>query len=111
MDQCDWSLLEPIMSIFIESPSEYVNNVIECMQNRQGNLKNTMVNESEDFGDMNITSLKYEAPLNFMFNFTSELRKNTQGKGTFTMEFLRYVPAHQKTETEALQNFADAAKG
>ncbi|MES1905101.1 MAG: hypothetical protein MHPSP_001665 [Paramarteilia canceri] len=98
-------LLEPLMKVYIETPSDFVTQVMGIMSKRNGNLVQSNFGQSKDFESINIAAMTFEAPLNFMFNFSSELRKNTQGKGEFTMEFCRYVPASVKTQNEAIENF------
>ena len=90
------------MLVYVQCPSQFANQVMQSMIERNGNLVNSNFEENKDFGDSNIASITFEAPLNFMFNYSSELRKKTQGKGEFTMEFLRYVPAKLETHDEAV---------
>ena len=106
-DRGSWSLLEPLMKVSIETPGHSIGEIIKIMSNRHGSLVESNFEESQEFGQMNVASMIFEAPLNFMFNFTSELRMRTQGKGEFTMEFYRFVPAFSETHQEAIENYME----
>lgn len=103
----NWSLLEPLMRVYIECPGQYAGEVIQLMHKRHGSIIDTNFQESQEFGETAIASTTFEAPLNSMFNFTSELRQKTQGKGEFTMEFCRYIPAYSETHCEAVEIFLE----
>jgi elongation factor G len=97
-------LLEPIMKIEVEVPSEYQGTVSGHISSKRGLISNSEVRA----GVCYITS---EAPLATMFDYANELRSMTQGKGGFTMEFSAYKPvprslvddivAKRKAEKEA----------
>ncbi|MDA3956956.1 elongation factor G [Oceanispirochaeta sp.] len=76
-------LLEPIMEVDIMCPSEYVGDVISQITQR-GGLVNSM--ESRPAYEL----VKAQAPLVKMFGYTTSLRSQTQGRGTFSMEFSHF---------------------
>jgi elongation factor G len=82
-------ILEPIMKVSIEGPSEFAGNVFATISQRRG----TIVSSIEDGTFARVDA---EVPLSEMFGYSSVLRSLTQGKAEFTMEFLKYgrVPPH-----------------
>jgi elongation factor G len=81
-------LLEPIMSVEVVVPEEYMGDVIGDLNSRRGKIEGL---------DLRGTSqiIKSMVPLSEMFGYATELRSRTQGRGSFTMHFGRYeeVPA------------------
>lgn len=92
-------ILEPIMKVTVESPSEYQGAVMGSINQRRGIIVSTME-------DGVFSTIEAEVPLSEMFGYSTTLRSLTQGKGEFTMEFSRYgrVP-------EAVAEELKAAKG
>lgn len=82
-------LLEPIMSLEIAIPEQYMGDVISEIHSRRANI-----NEIITRG--NIRIIKGDVPLAEMFGYATVLRSITQGRGTYTMEPLEYRPAPAK---------------
>jgi elongation factor G len=76
-------ILEPIMKVSVEGPSEFAGNVFATISQRRG----VIVSSVEDGTFARVDA---EVPLGEMFGYSSVLRSLTQGKAEFTMEFLRY---------------------
>jgi elongation factor G len=76
-------LLEPIMSIEVVTPEEYMGDVIGDLNSRRGKIQNI-----ERRGKVQI--IKAQAPLAEMFGYATDLRSKTQGRATYTMQFSRY---------------------
>ncbi|AOK28479.1 elongation factor G [Burkholderia singularis] len=87
-------LLEPMMAVEVETPEEYMGNVMGDLSGRRG-----IVQGMEDMvGGGKI--VRAEVPLSEMFGYSTSLRSLTQGRATYTMEFKHYA--------EAPKNVADA---
>ena len=86
------TILEPIMKVEIDVPSEFQGSVVGQVNQRRGVILETVSGDT--------TSITAEVPLNSMFGYSTDLRSATQGKGTFTMEFARYaiVPKQEQEE-------------
>ena len=84
----DPALLEPIMAVEVVTPEEYMGDVMGDLNRRRG-----MVGGMEDSSSGKIVTA--EVPLSEMFGYATDLRSATQGRATYTMEFLKYaeVPA------------------
>lgn len=76
-------LLEPLMRVVVETPSEFQGAVLGSLNQRRGIILST----SEDGV---FSSVESEVPLSEMFGYSTVLRSSTQGKAEFTMEFSRY---------------------
>ena len=76
-------LLEPIMKLEVTVPEEFMGEVIGDLSSRRGKIMGM-----EMRGNMHV--IKAEVPLAEMFGYATDLRSNTQGRGTFTMEFSHY---------------------
>jgi elongation factor G len=86
------ALLEPIMEVEVETPDDYVGDVIGDLNSRRGKI---MGMENKGI----ITSIKAHVPLSEMFGYATNLRSLTQGRGTFIMKFSHYSEApHSITE-------------
>ncbi|HEU0249081.1 MAG TPA: elongation factor G [Gaiellaceae bacterium] len=81
-------LLEPVMSVEVVTPDEYLGDVIGNLNGRRGRVV-----ELEPVGGSQ--SIRAGVPLAEMFGYATDLRSMTQGRATFTMQFDRYeeVPA------------------
>ncbi len=77
-------ILEPIMKVVVEGPSEFQGNVFGSINQRRG----IIVSTTED--DI-MCRVEAEVPLSEMFGYSTDLRSMTQGKSEFTMEFLKYT--------------------
>jgi elongation factor G len=82
-------LLEPIVSVEIIIPDDYMGDIMGDMNKRRGRILG--MEQLED-GNQLVTA---EAPHSEMFQYAIDLRSMTQSRGSFTMEFTRYdeVPA------------------
>ena len=78
-------ILEPVMRVTVESPSEFSGNILTTLMQRRG-----MIIGSHEDGA--IVRVEAEVPLADMFGYATVLRSSTQGKAEFTMEFARYLP-------------------
>ena len=76
-------LLEPIMSIEVNLPEEYLGDVMGNLNARRGHIEGTEARG----GSQVITA---SVPLAEMFGYATDLRSRTQGRGTFTMQFSHY---------------------
>ena len=79
-------LLEPIMAVEVETPVDFVGNVIGDLSARRGVLQG----QEEVVGTMVI---KAEVPLGEMFGYSTTMRSLSQGRATYTMEFKHYAEA------------------
>src|SRR5205814_2155657 len=79
-------LLEPMMSVEVETPPDFVGNVIGDLSSRRG-----MIQAQEDVAGTMV--IKAEVPLSEMFGYSTQLRSLTQGRATYTMEFKHYSEA------------------
>ncbi len=79
-------VLEPIMRVEVQVPAEFQGVVISGINQRKGQIVN-----SEATADN--TVIEADVPLKEMFGFVTFLRSNTQGKGEFSMEYVRHSPA------------------
>jgi elongation factor G len=82
-DNCKPSLLEPIMSVDVVTPDDYIGNVIGDLTSRRGRIES-----QEAVGKAQKVSAK--VPLSEMFGYATSLRSNTQGRANFTMQFSHY---------------------
>lgn len=97
-------ILEPIMKVSVECPSEYQGNVMSSINQRRG-----MIISSAEDGVF--TTVDSEVPLSEMFGYATILRSLTQGKAEFTMEFCRYSKVPESMSEELKKQFAEKAKG
>ena len=83
-------LLEPVMSVKILVPDDYAGDVMGDLNGRRGRIQGMTPQ-----GD-GITEIEAEVPQSEMLRYATDLRSQTQGQGTFTMEFDHYeeVPGH-----------------
>jgi elongation factor G len=87
-------LLEPMMSVEVETPEDYAGTVMGDLSSRRG-----MVQGMEDMTGGG-KAIRAEVPLAEMFGYSTTLRSLTQGRATYTMEFKHY--------SEAPRNVAEA---
>ncbi|KAK6527119.1 Elongation factor G, mitochondrial [Arthrobotrys megalospora] len=91
-------ILEPIMRVAISAPGEFQGAIVGLMNKRNAIIEDTEIGV-DDF------TMYAEAGLHSMFGFSSVLRAATQGKGEFTMEFLKYSPALPQHQKELIAAF------
>jgi elongation factor G len=80
------ALLEPMMSVEVETPEEFMGNVMGDLSSRRG-----IVQGMEDNPTGKV--IKAEVPLAEMFGYSTTLRSLSQGRATYTMEFKHYAEA------------------
>ncbi|PYF99739.1 translation elongation factor 2 (EF-2/EF-G) [Thioalkalivibrio sp. ALE21] len=79
-------LLEPMMKVEVETPEEYMGDVMGDLNGRRG-----LVRGMEDVAGQKL--LHAEVPLSEMFGYSTQLRSLTQGRATYSMEFEKYSEA------------------
>ena len=96
MRQASPVLLEPMMAVEVETPVDYMGNVVGDLSSRRG-----MIQGMEDLPGLKVVTA--EVPLAEMFGYSTSLRSATQGRATYTMEFKHYSEA-PKNVAEAIIN-------
>jgi len=88
-------LLEPIMTLEVEAPSEYQGSISGHLSSKRGIITSSEIQAG-------VSVLRAEVPLATMFDYANELRSMTQGKGSFTMEFHRYKQVPKSIQEEVV---------
>ena len=105
LDTASPVLLEPIMSVTVCVPDDYMGDIIGDLNKRRGRI---MGMDAAGKGQQQILA---EVPEAEIFKYATDLRSMTQGRGTFKAEFIRYeeVPAMISTKIveEAKKNMSD----
>ncbi|MBA0014558.1 MAG: Elongation factor G [Nitrosomonadaceae bacterium] len=89
-------LLEPMMAVEVETPADFMGNVVGDLSSRRG-----MIQGMDDMPGLKV--IRAEVPLAEMFGYSTSLRSATQGRATYTMEFKQYSEA-PKSVAEAVIN-------
>ena len=77
-------ILEPIMKVSVEGPSEFQGNIFGSINQRRGIIISSVE-------DGHLSRVEAEVPLSEMFGYSTALRSLTKGKAEFTMEFEKYA--------------------
>ena len=86
------TILEPMMAVEVETPPDFMGNVVGDLSSRRG-----IIQGMDEIAGVKV--IKAEVPLAEMFGYSTSLRSATQGRATYTMEFKHY--------SEAPKNIAD----
>ena len=86
------TILEPMMAVEVETPPDFMGNVVGDLSSRRG-----IIQGMDEIAGVKV--IKAEVPLAEMFGYSTALRSATQGRATYTMEFKHY--------TEAPKNIAE----
>ena len=97
MRKADPVLLEPIMSVEIETPEEYMGDVMGDLSSRRG-----MIQGMEDMSGGG-KAIRAEVPLSEMFGYATTVRSLSQGRASYSMEFKHYSEAPRNV-AEAVMN-------
>jgi elongation factor G len=86
-------LLEPMMSVEVETPEEYMGDVMGNLSSRRGQIQGM-----EDRGNAKV--IRAHVPLSEMFGYATDLRSGTQGRAVYTMQFKSYEPVPKSVAEE-----------
>ena len=92
------------MFVELSIPEEFSGVISNLVQRRNG----VIINSDGLDGWFTVT---FEAPLNDMFGFSSELRSATQGKGEYTMEYSRYAPTTPAVQSKIVDQYQQSLAG
>ena len=91
-------VLEPLMTVSLEGPTEYQGDMVGTLLQRRGVLNGTV-------DEQGFVRIDADVPLAEMFGYATALRSVTQGKAEFTMEFNRYASAPRNVQEELVEKF------
>ena len=95
LKKSDPQLLEPVMAVEVETPEQYMGDVMGNISSRRGNI--------EGMEDRKNTKLiRAKVPLGEMFGYATDLRSQTQGRASYTMQFDSYEPAPKSIVEEVV---------
>lgn len=96
-------VMEPIMKVTVEGPTEFQGNIFATINQRRG----VILSSNED-GAFSV--VEAEVPLSEMFGYSTNLRSLTQGKAEFSMEFLKYGKVPQSITEELRKEYLEKQK-
>ena len=96
-NQLEPQLMEPMMSVEVTTPNEYLGNILGGLNRRRGIIL------SQDLREIH-TRLDAEVPLSEMFGYVNHLRTVSAGRATYAMKFKRYALLPKQMEAEVLAN-------
>jgi elongation factor G len=93
-------ILEPIMQVSVETPTEFAGNVFASITQRRGVI-------IASIEDGSFSRIEAEVPLSEMFGYSTSLRSMTQGKAEFSMEFLKYGKVPKSISEELIAEYQE----
>jgi elongation factor G len=90
-------LLEPMMHVEVETPEDFMGNVMGDLSSRRG-----MVQGMDDIAGGGGKLVRAEVPLSEMFGYSTSLRSLSQGRATYTMEFKHYADVPRQIADEVM---------
>ncbi|WP_111658265.1 elongation factor G [Isoalcanivorax indicus] len=90
-------LLEPMMKVEVETPEDYMGDIMGDLNRRRG-----IVQGMEDLHG-GIKQVRAEVPLAEMFGYSTSLRSASQGRATYSMEFIRYAEAPNNVAEQVIK--------
>jgi elongation factor G len=93
-------ILEPIMKVSVEGPTEFQGNIFASINQRRGIIISTTE-------DGTFSQVDAEVPLSEMFGYSTALRGMTQGKAEFSMEFQKYGKVPQSISEPLIKDYAE----
>ncbi len=97
--QASPALLEPIMKVEVETPEDYMGDIMGDLNRRRG-----MVQGMDDLPG-GTKSIRAEVPLAEMFGYATQMRSMSQGRATYSMEFLKYQETPKNVADEIIKKF------
>jgi len=97
-------LLEPIMKVEVETPEDYMGDIMGDLNRRRG-----MVQGMDDLPGGG-KAIKAEVPLSDMFGYATDMRSMSQGRATFSMEFSRYAETPKNVAEAIIAKFSGKGK-
>ncbi|MCG6930378.1 MAG: elongation factor G [Desulfofustis sp.] len=97
-------IMEPIMKVAVEGPSEFQGSVMGSLNQRRGMIIGTVEEGT-------YTVVEAEVPLSEMFGYSTALRSLTQGKAEFTMEFATFKQVPKSISEELIKKYQAEKKG
>jgi elongation factor G len=97
-------LLEPVMSVEVVTPEDFLGDVIGDLSRRRGRVQG-----QEQRG--NALAVQAFVPLGEMFGYATDLRSSTQGRANYTMQFERYEPVPENIAEEIVEHRAGEPVG
>ncbi|KAI8913576.1 P-loop containing nucleoside triphosphate hydrolase protein [Gorgonomyces haynaldii] len=91
-------VLEPIMDVSVNAPSEYQGAVIALLNKRKATINDTEVRDD-------YVEAQAHVPLNDMFGFSTDLRSITQGKGEFSMTYIKHEPVFPNVQEKLVKEY------
>ncbi|MDY4040491.1 MAG: elongation factor G [Collinsella sp.] len=95
LKKSDPILLEPVMAVEVETPEQYMGDVMGNLSGRRGKI------EGMDDRSGNKV-IRAKVPLGEMFGYATDLRSQTQGRASYTMQFDSYEPAPKSVTEEVI---------
>ena len=102
MKKANPSILEPVMTVEVQVPSEFQGTVVAGLNKRMGMILSSDMND-----DGSGITILADVPLANMFGYSTEIRSQTQGKGEFTMEYKRHTQVPRSTQEELMKKYKE----
>ena len=103
LNMSDPVLLEPVEAVEVETPEQYMGDVMGNLSSRRGKI--------EGMEDRTSTKvIKAKVPLGEMFGYATDLRSQTQGRASYTMQFDCYEPVPKSVRDEIVEKHGGNAK-
>jgi len=102
--KCKPQIMEPIMKLEVITPEEYVGPVIGDLNRRRG------VIQGMDDLPGGTKQIRVEVPLSEMFGYATSMRSMSQGRATYSMEFVKYAETPRNVADAIIAKFASGGK-
>eukprot|EP01135_Chromosphaera_perkinsii_P002233 Nk52_evm19s221 gene=Nk52_evmTU19s221 len=97
-------VLEPLMKVEVNAPAEFQGDVMGGINRRKGVVTDS---QTED----GYATVEAQVPLNDMFGYSTELRSATEGKGEYSMEYLKHAPVMPGAQAEMVAEYKKEREG